>query len=182
MFRTAILLNSCKRMISFQLNQELSTEHKSGWGRGGNFTPPSWFSLDNSKTVRAVPWNFAAFSNILLETLVPNLVSIALPCLPVSDWGISDFRISGQSLIKDDCHNSRTSDDTDMKLRPVTKLDKRNKTTSKKFDVDVVSENCDVIVIFRISGQFGAVRRPDSGHIVCKNYVFSNSNLFPYKN
>ena len=46
-----------------------------------------------------------------------------------------------------------------MKLGPVTKLDKRNKTTSKKFDVDVMSENCDVIVIFRIFGQFGAVRR-----------------------
>ena len=65
-----------------------------------------------------------------------------------------------------------------MKLGPVTKLDKRNKTTSKKFDVDVMSENCDVIVIFRIFGQFGAVRRPDSGHRVCKSYVFSNSNLF----
>ena len=64
-----------------------------------------------------------------------------------------------------------------MKLGPVTKLDKRNKTTSKKFDVDVMSENCDVIVIFRIFGQFGAVRRPDSGHRVCKSYVFCNSNL-----
>ena len=37
-----------------------------------------------------------------------------------------------------------------MKLGPVTKIDKRNKTTSKKIDVDVMSENCDVIVIFRI--------------------------------
>ena len=69
-----------------------------------------------------------------------------------------------------------------MKLRPVTKLDKRNKATSEKVDVDVISENCDVIVIFRIFGQFGAVRRPDSGHRVCKSYVFSNSNLFLYKN
>ena len=50
-----------------------------------------------------------------------------------------------------------------MKLGSVTKLDKRNKTTSKKIDVDVMSENCDVIVIFRIFGQFGAVRRLDSG-------------------
>ena len=51
-----------------------------------------------------------------------------------------------------------------MKLGPVTKLDKRNKITSKKIDVDIMSENCDVIVIFRIFGQFGAVRRPDSRH------------------
>ena len=67
--------------------------------------------------------------------------------------GISDFRISCQSFIKENCHNSRTSDDIDMKLGPVTKLDKRNKTTSKKIDVDVMSENCDVIVIFRIFEQ-----------------------------
>ena len=37
-----------------------------------------------------------------------------------------------------------------MKLEPVTKLDKRNKTTSKKFDEDVMSENCDVIVIVSV--------------------------------
>ena len=49
-----------------------------------------------------------------------------------------------------------------MKLPPVTKHDKRNKTTSKKVDVDVMSEDCDFIVIFWISGQFAAVRRPDS--------------------
>ena len=69
-----------------------------------------------------------------------------------------------------------------MKLGPVTKLDKRNKTTSKKIDVNVMSENCDVIVIRRIFGQFGAVRRPYSGQRVCKSYVFSNSNLLYYKN
>ena len=50
-----------------------------------------------------------------------------------------------------------------MKLGSVTKLDKRNKTTSKKIDDDIMSENCDVIFIFFIFGQFGAVRRPDSG-------------------
>ena len=69
-----------------------------------------------------------------------------------------------------------------MKPGPVTKLDKSNKTTSKKFDIDVMSKNCDVIVIFWIFGQFGAIRRPDSGHRVCKSYVFSNSNLLSYKN
>ena len=85
-------------------------------------------------------------------------------------------------IINENCHNSRTSDDNDMKLGPVSKLDRRNKTTSKKFDVDVISENYDVIVIFWILGQFGAIRRPDSGHRVCKSYVFSNRNLLSYKN
>ena len=37
-----------------------------------------------------------------------------------------------------------------MKLKPVTKLDKRNKTMSKKFDDDVMSTNDEVIVIFKI--------------------------------
>ena len=37
-----------------------------------------------------------------------------------------------------------------MKLEPVTKLDNRNKATSKIFNEDVMSENCDVIVIFQI--------------------------------
>ena len=69
-----------------------------------------------------------------------------------------------------------------MKLGPVTKLDKRNKTTSKKFDDDVMSENCDVIVIFPIYSQFGAIWKPDSGRIVCKTYIFINSNLLSYKN
>ena len=69
-----------------------------------------------------------------------------------------------------------------MKLGPVTKLDKRNKATFKKIDVDVVPENYGVIVFFRIFGQFGAIRRSDFGHRVCKSYVFSNRNLLPYKN
>ena len=55
-----------------------------------------------------------------------------------------------------------------MKLGPVTKLDKRNKTTSKKFGVDVMLENCDVNVIFQIFGQFGVVQRPDFGHSLQK--------------
>ena len=67
-----------------------------------------------------------------------------------------------------------------MKLGPVTKLDKRNKATSKKFEDDIMSANCDVIVIYPFYGQFGAIQKPDSGHIVCKTYIFSN--FLSYKN
>ena len=49
-----------------------------------------------------------------------------------SDGSISDFQISGESRVKVNCHKSRTSDDIDMKLGPVTELDKRDKLTSKK--------------------------------------------------
>ena len=85
-----------------------------------------------------------------------------------SDGSISDFWIFGQSFVKGNCHNSRTSDDIDIKLEPVTKLDKRNKTTSKKFEEDVMSEICDFIAFFSINDQFGAIRKSDSERIVCK--------------
>ena len=49
-----------------------------------------------------------------------------------------------------------------MKLGPVTKLDKRNTVTPKKYYDGVMSVNCDVIVIFSIDGQFRAIRKPNS--------------------
>ena len=52
---------------------------------------------------------------------VPNLPQ-SLDIRQNSDIGISAFRISGQSLVKENCHNSRTGDDIDMKFGPVTKL------------------------------------------------------------
>ena len=66
---------------------------------------------------------------------MPDLISITCPSLQIfgkTQTGTSNFRISGQFLIKENCHNFRTSDDIHMKLRPVTKIDKRNKTTPKK--------------------------------------------------
>ena len=55
-----------------------------------------------------------------------------------------------------------------MKLGSVTKLDKRNKMMLKKFGDNSTSANCDVIVVFWISGQFGTIRKLDSRRIVCK--------------
>ena len=78
-----------------------------------------------------------------------------------SDEGISDFWICGQSLIKRNCHNSRNIDDIDMKLGLVTKLEKRNKTTSKKFDDDF---NVKSLPFFQFTAnleQFGS-RIPDA--------------------
>ena len=65
-----------------------------------------------------------------------------------------------------------------MKLGPVTKLDKINKTASKKFGDHIVSENCNIIAIFSIYGQFEAIRKPDSGRIVSKTCIFINSNVY----
>ena len=43
-------------------------------------------------------------------------------------------------------------------------------------------ENYDVIAIFPIYGKFGAIRKPDSGCIDCKTYIFISSNFSSYKN
>ena len=69
-----------------------------------------------------------------------------------------------------------------MKLGPVTKIDKRNKTTSKKIDDYVMLIDCDIIAIFPIYGQFGAIWNPDSGRIACKIYIFIKGNFLSYKN
>ena len=66
-----------------------------------------------------------------------------------------------------------------MNLGPVTKFDKRNKTTSKKFDDDVMPENCDVKIVTAISGFLVNLEQSEDQipNRVCKSYIFSNSNL-----
>ena len=65
-----------------------------------------------------------------------------------------------------------------MKLGPVTKLDKERNV--KKINDVTMSPNCDVIIIFPIYGQFGAIWKPVSGRIVSKTYIFVNSNVLSY--
>ena len=84
--------------------------------------------------------------------------------------GISDFWISGQSFMKENCHNSRTRDGIDLKLGPVTELDKRNKILSKK----LLMTSCRKIIMSLSFFQF--IRnldqsgwKPGSGCIVYKN-------------
>ena len=66
---------------------------------------------------------------------MPNLVSLTchnLEVLKKTQAGL--FPSSGflvKSIINKNCHNSRTSNDIDTKLGPVTKLDERNMTISK---------------------------------------------------
>ena len=68
-----------------------------------------------------------------------------------------------------------------MKLGPVTNLDKINKKTSNKSDNGVILVSCDVFVIVPIYRQLGAIWKPDSGSMVCKTYIFINSNILSYK-
>ena len=46
-----------------------------------------------------------------------------------SYWGITDFQIFCKFLIKENCHNSRICHDIDMKLGPITELEKTTMPT-----------------------------------------------------
>ena len=73
---------------------------------------------------------------------MPNLVSLTRSSFQILDkHQMGVFSISGflfKSFVNKICkHNSRSSNDIDVKLEPTIKLDKKNTTTSKKTDVDV---------------------------------------------
>ena len=87
-------------------------------GEGGNFIPCS-FSLNNSGTVKAVTLPFCSIQQHFIRNIpakfgIPNSPQF-LDIWKNSDGGIPNFRNSGQSLIKENCHNSRTGDGIEMK-------------------------------------------------------------------
>ena len=94
-----------------------------------------------------------------------------------SDGDVSDFQISCQPFIEENCHNSRTSNDIDVKLGPVTKLEKKNTAISKKSDDSVLSEFMTSLSLFGFIAnlkQFRS-RRPD---VLSVNLTFSLTVTF----
>ena len=147
-----------------------------------------WFFLKNSEMVKYVTIACPSIQLVQLVFIRDIHAKFGISNSPSSpdiwenpDGGISNFRISGQSFINKNCHNSRTSHDIDMKLGPIIKRDKRNTSTLKKFDDYTVSTNCDVIVFFSIYCKFAAIRKRDSGCLVYTIYIFINSNLLLYR-
>ena len=100
-----------------------------------------------------------------------------------SDGGISEFHISAQSLITENQQNFKFSDYIDVKLgqKNKTKLVQenlsRNLKQRQKVDNDVISTNCDTIVIFQIYGQLGAIQKQYFGTTVYKPYIFFKSSI-----
>ena len=82
-----------------------------------------------------------------------DLVSVNCPCLQILDKSQTGiFSISGflvKPFIAKTCQNSRTSDDVNMKLGPLTKPDKTNKTTSKKLIMRLCRQIMASLVFFK---------------------------------
>ena len=76
---------------------------------------------------------------------MPNFVALTCPSLQMLDktqigvFSVSRFPV--KLLININYHNSRTSNDNEMRLGQLTKIDDRNSTKSKKIDDDVVPKN-----------------------------------------
>ena len=175
-FLEIILLLFSLLSDSLQFQKQLMTKSEThldfnpNLGGGRVIPPPCWFPLNNSEKVKPVTLAFHSLQQRYIRDIHAKFgISNSSQSSDIgqnSDGVFSDFWISSQSLIKEICHNSRTTGDIDMNHAPVTKLEKRKKTTPRKFNDDVMSANCDVHVIFPIYGQFGTIRKLDSGRII----------------
>ena len=119
-------------MVVRILNLRTVNANLCGWGK---ILLLFWFSLNNSETVKAVTlvfWSIQQLFNRDIRTKfgIPNWFRSS-DIGQNSDEGISDFRIFRQALINENCHNSRTSNDIDMKIGAITKIDKENTVTLK---------------------------------------------------
>ena len=89
---------------------------------------------------------------------------------------------SGQSFIKENCHNSRTSNDIGVKFGPVTKINKRSMVPLNKLTV----KSCQKFVISLPFLQFMANLDQYRSHILdawsVKLTISFNRNLLSYKN
>ena len=97
--------------------------------------PPCWVFLKNLETVKSVALAFCSIQSFFIRDIhakfgIPN--SPESPDVGQSSGrGISNFWISGQPLLNKNCDNSRTTNDIDMRIGLVSKLDRGNTTTSK---------------------------------------------------
>ena len=82
-----------------------------------------------------------ALNNFLQEICIPYLVFLIHRSVQIlfktQAWIFSISRFLVKSLVNKNYCNSRTKDDINMELGPVTKRDKRNMTKSKHFDYDL---------------------------------------------
>ena len=80
---------------------------------------------------------------------MPNLINFiqSRDIVQNLERGISNFRISRQSFINENCHDSITSNDFEMKLGKRTKISRRNTPTSKNLQNADINKIKGVLVL-----------------------------------
>ena len=112
----------------------------------------------------------AAFRAFSFETAVPNLVSLTI--VPVSRYrakvkqGYFQFMDFSSITYSKNCHNSRTTDNVDIKFEPATKLET---TTSKNWEWPHISK-----LWCHLEQSRDWI--PDAWSV--NTYIFNNINLF----
>ena len=134
-----------------------------GWGKRVILLTPCWFSLDNSETVKAVTLAFCRIQWHFIREVLVKFGILHSPQSPDigqnSDELFSDFR-------------TRASDNIDMKLGSITKLDKRKETKSKKFDEDFISEIVTSLSFFQFTANLEQSRSRISDAYPVKLFAF----------
>ena len=137
-----------------------------------------------SERVIVVTLTFAEIKQLFTREKRVKFLTLNKPQSPDigqnSDGGTCDFHISSQSHINENCHICTTFNDIDMKLGPVTKLDKRNTATPKK-SIMTYRQIVTSLSFFRFMANLEQSRVTDSGRIVCSTYISIRSNLLWYK-
>ena len=173
------LFNFNSFIKNISINWNISTQQNAE-GKGGNFTLiRCWFFLNNLETVKTVTVAFCSIQQSVIRNIHAKFGIGNPPQSPSigQDGCICNFPIYCQSLTKVNCHNSRTSDDIDMKFGLVTKFDQSNKTLFKNWQrrhVSKISHQCYFFNLWPIS-------KPDSGRIACESFISINNNLLSYK-
>ena len=108
----------------------------------GNLSPPPhppppivpcWITLNNSEMVKVATLAICSSQQHFIRDIRAKVgIPKSTQILSKTQTG-GIFWVSGQFLVKENCHNSRTSNDIGMRLGPVITLDKRIKRTSKKW-------------------------------------------------
>ena len=93
-------------------------------------------SFKNSETVKTATLAFCTIQYYFITIICTKSRFLTLPnlqSLGKTQMGVfPDFRTYDQFFINKNCRNSKINHDIDIKLRPVTKFNKRNTVTSKK--------------------------------------------------
>ena len=134
------------------------------------------FEMHKAVTLAFCSTNYLFITDILAKFCIPNLPQSA-DIGQTPDRGIFDFQISGQSFINENCDNSITGHDTDIKLGPVTKPNRRYMPMLKTMTMTLFQEILMSLSLFPIYGQFTAIRKPHSWGMVYKSYIFINNDL-----
>ena len=114
-----------------------------------NYHLIDWWCDINFLFVCVIIWfKLFCYSNLRWETGGYGLASTIILVLQANR--LTKCASHPNPFLKGNCYNSRTCDDIDMKLKPLTKFDKRNKAMPKKLTMPSCQKIVTLLLIFQL--------------------------------